>query len=142
MNPPDFASVVAENWRKTTGYLVAGHEPCIQIGQDEVRHVRRRLVIVDLAAIENVQPEGSWFMAVIVCRGDDLSGLAAWAARFDVSRIHFYLHTKADTAQLVPWRDAGLPLDRIDEGHSSWRSLHKVLGWDLNVRVYDDHVAA
>lgn len=139
MNPADFASVVAKNWRKTTGYIVTGHEPCITIGRDEMRHVERRLIVAGLGDVHRLRPGSSWFMAVIVCAGDDLAGLARWAQGRDPHRVHFYLHAGAHARQLAPWRDAGLPLDHVDEGIRSWGSLHKVLGWDLNVQVYDDH---
>lgn len=135
----DFAAVVAENWRLTTGYLVVGREPCITIARDEQRHVRRRLILHALEEVDTLKPSGSWFMAAIVCLGDDLSDLSAWAGQYDATRIHLYLHADAKTEQLVPWRSAGLPLDRVDQGFTTWGSLHKVLGWDLNVRVYDDH---
>lgn len=139
MNRPDFASVVAKNWRKTTGYIVTDREPCVTIGRDEVRHVERRLVPVGLDEVTGLRPGPSWFMAVIVCPADDLEGLARWARGRDANRVHFYLHAGAHPRQLAPWRDAGLPLDHVDEGLRSWTSLHKLLGWDLNVQVYDDH---
>lgn len=139
MNAPDFASVVAKNWAKTTGFIATATEPCITIGRDEVRHVKRRLVPVNLGELAGLQPTGSWFMAVVVCPDDDLGGLARWAKGKDAGRVHFYLHANARPRQLAPWRDAGLPLDHIDEGIRSWGQLHKVLGWDLNMQVYDDH---
>jgi len=139
MSAPDFAAVVAKNWRKTTGYIVAAREPCIAIGRDEVRNVERRLVLVDLGRVSRLRPRGSWFMAVVVCPGDDLEDLARWARGVEAERVHFYLHADASPQQLAPWRDAGLPLDRVSGGFRSWRALHKVLGWDLNVQVYDDH---
>lgn len=141
MKPPDFSKVVAANWKDTTAYLVAGHQPCIKIGKDELHFVKRRMVFVDLAMIRTIEPEESWFMGVIVCPGDDLVPLSKWAMDQEAERVHFYLHEDADTRLLVPWRDAGLPLIRVDHGFTSWRSLHKVLGWDLNVQVYDDHVS-
>lgn len=139
MSQPDFASVVAKSWMKTTGFIVSSREPCISIGRDEVRHVKRRLVPVHLEDVPRLRPTGSWFMAVIVCPGDDLEGVARWAKGKDAERVHFYLHANARAAQLAPWQDAGLPLDHVDEGILSWGSLHKMLGWDLNVQVYDDH---
>jgi hypothetical protein len=139
MSAPGFAAIVKANWRNTTGYLVTADEPCITVARDELREVERRLELVDLADVGRLRPSGSWSMAVIVCRGDDLRALAAWARQRDARRVHFYLHSGASAAQLAPWRDAGLPLDHVDEGIRSWRSLHKVLGWDLNVMVYEDH---
>jgi hypothetical protein len=139
MTGETFAGVVAANWKHTTGFLVVGREPCIRIGEDEIRHVQRRLKLIHLEDVARLQPEDSWFMAVIVCRGDDLSELSKWAGSTDATRVHFYLHADADATQLAPWRDAGFPLSRIDHGFTSWRDLHKALGWDLNVQVYDDH---
>ncbi len=134
----DFARVVRENWPKTVGYLVAGEPPCIQIRDDEIQHVHRRLVPIGLASVEDVKASGSWFMAVIVCPGDDLSGLAAWAAGQDARRIYFYLYADADASQLRPMATHGIPIHHFSDGHNDWTDLHKVLGWDLNVLVYDD----
>jgi hypothetical protein len=139
MNPPDFASVVAKHWKETTAYIVTGREPCVSIGRDEVLHVERRLVPVAWDEVARLRPGRSWLMAVILCPGDDVEGLARWAASKDATRVHFYLHARAHLKQLAPWRDAGLPLDHVDDGVRSWGALHKVLGWDLNMQVYDDH---
>ncbi|MBW3582043.1 MAG: hypothetical protein KY455_02995 [Euryarchaeota archaeon] len=135
----DFAAVVRRHWKDTAGYLVAGREPCIKIARDEVRLVKRRLTFVGHEGLSDLRPEGSWFMAVVVCTDDGLDRIAEWAHDNDAKRIHFYLHADADAAQLMPWRDAGLPLDHITEGITSWRGLHKLLGMDLNMQVYDDH---
>lgn len=139
MKPIDFARVVGANWSKTTGYLVAGSDPCLAVRGDELRNVRRRLLPVHLSAVARLEPEGSWFMGVLVCRGDDLSGLSLWAQGRDHRRVHFYLHARARAMQLSPWRDAGLPLLHVDRGFKDWTSLHKILGWDLNLQVYADH---
>lgn len=140
--PDGFAAVVARHWKDTAGYLVTGREPCISIAKAEVRHVRRRLKQVAHADLGDVDPPASWFMAVLVCAGDDLAPLAAWAKGREVGRIHFYLHAEAKALQLAPWRDAGFPLDRVDEGFTSWTTLHRRLGFDLNARVYEDHRGA
>lgn len=135
----DFVAVVRRAWPKTAGFLVAGEPPCIPIVRDEIRHVRRRLSFVSLEDVESVTVSGSWFMAVIVCPGDDLTGLARWATGHDVHRVHFYLHADTPKRRLAPWRDAGHPLTHVDDRITSWKNLHKVLGWDLNVQVYTDH---
>lgn len=135
----DFAAVVRAHWPETTGYVVAGSPPCIQIGEDEVANVRRRLEFVHLADVSTLVPDGSWFMAVIVCPGDDLAALAAWAQDREVGRVYFYLHADADGSALAPWQAAGLPTDRVDDGFRSWGPLHKVMGLDLNRQVYEDH---
>lgn len=136
---PEFSAVVRRHWKDTTGYLVAGAQPCIQVAHDEIRHVQRRFVFVDATSIYGLEPEGSWFMGIIVCKGDELDALAEWARDHEAERVHFYLHKDADPAQLTPWRDAGLPLGKVEQDLSSWRDLHKVLGWDLNIQVWEDH---
>lgn len=135
----DFAAVVRANWKTTQGFVVAGEPPCIEIGRDEVKNVRRRLAFVRLADAPTLEPTGSWFMAVIVCPGDDLTALAAWARDKDVRRVYFYLHADADGPVLTPWQAAGLPTDRVDAGFRSWGPLHKVMGLDLNRQVFEDH---
>lgn len=139
MIPGDFSAIVRRSWRKTAGFLVAGEPPCIPIAQDEIRFVKRRLSFVPLQEVQSIAVEGSWFMAVIVCPEDDLTGLARWAAGRDARRVHFYLHADTSNKRLAPWRDAGRPLTHVDDGITSWKNLHKTLGWDLNVQVYEDH---
>lgn len=135
----DFAAVVRRHWRETTGYLVADREPCITVAHDEIRHVKRRFEFVALENVPALTPLGSWFMGVIVCPDDDLTGLAQWAQKNDASRVHFYFHKDTHLRQLTPWQEAGLSLDNIESEITSWRALHKLLGWDLNLQVYDDH---
>lgn len=137
--PDDWTSVVRKEWRHLTAYIVSSRHPsCVRMAQDEVRFIDRRMTHAHLDQILSLSPGPHWFMAVIVCPGDDLSQLASWAIGREAERVHFYLHKESKPVQLTPWRDAGLPLSRISTGWTTWGPLHKELGLDLNDQVYGD----
>lgn len=138
--PDDWTRVVQGDWRKLTAYIVSSDHPsCVRMAKDEVASIDRVMQHVPLPAIGDLKPAKHWFMAVVLCPGDDLRGLAAWAKHQDVDRVHFYFHRDADAASLAPWRDAGLPLARVEQerftGHGR---MHSRLGLDLSDRVYAD----
>lgn len=136
----DWTRIVQSNWRKLTAYIVSSaHPSCVKMALEEVSEINRVMRHVTLADVQAVRPPRHWFMAVIVCPGDDLTGLAAWAARHDARRIHFYLHRDADVKCLETWRDTGLPLTRVEEERfASYGRMHKKLGLDLSDQVYAD----
>ena len=138
--PEDWTATVARNWPKVTAYLVSSNHPsCVRMARDEARFIDRVMVHVTLDGLDRLTPARHWFMAVVVCPGDDLTPLVAWAKARDASRIHFYLHRDASTGSLAPWRDAGLPLNRVEEERfTSYGPMHRRLGLDLSDRVYAD----
>lgn len=138
--PDDWTSVVRANWRKVKAYVVSGRHPsCLRMAKDEVEHIDRVMGHVPLDAVAGLEPAEHWFMAVIVCPGDDLHALAAWAQGRDADRVHFYLHRDAVATALVPWRDAGHPLNRIEEERfTAYGRMHAKLGLDLSDQVYGD----
>lgn len=138
--PDDWTTVVKANWKRLTTYIVSSDHPsCVKMAKDDIRFIDRHMKHVPLGEVAALDPPDHWFMAVILCPGDDLGVLAKWAADQDADRIHFYLHKDTDVQVLAPWRDADLPLDRIEmQRFTTWGPLHKVLGLDLNDQVYGD----
>lgn len=138
--PDDWTNVVRANWRHVTAYIVSSDHPsCLKMAKDEVAFVNRVMHWVPLDAIESVRPAGASFMAVVVCPGDDLQDLAWWAQEQEADRVHFYLHKDTDTKVLAPWRDAGLPLARVEaERFTTYGKMHAKLGLDLSDQVYGD----
>lgn len=138
--PSDWTRVVRGHWRKVTAYVVSSRHPsCLQMAQEEVANIDRVMVRVELGRVAKLKPPKNWFMAVIVCPGDDLEGLAKWARGRDTNRVHFYLHKETPTLLLAPWRNAGLALTRVAEDRfTTYGRLHKQLGLDLSDQVYGD----
>lgn len=136
----DWTAIVRAHWRQVTAYIVSSHHPsCIRMAKDEVTHIQRVMQWIALDGIAALRPARRWFMAVIICPGDDLAPLAKWAKGRAADRIHFYLHADADPQQLAPWRDAGLPLDHVEEQRfRSFGPMHARLGLALSDRVYGD----
>lgn len=141
--PDDWTRIVRANWKKVTAYIVSSaHPSCIKMAADEVQHINRVMLHVPLGEVTKLKLPRHWFMAVIVCPGDDLAGLAQWAKEQDATRVHFYLHKAAEAQVLAPWRDAGLPLSRIEEQRfTSYGPMHGKLGLALSDQVYGDFPA-
>lgn len=140
---PNWHDVVQANWRRTTAYLFALAEPCISIRDDELRAIKANRVLVGLspADLHKWTPPESWFMAVILCPGDDLAPLVAWATRHrvDASRIHFYVRREADLhAFMAQWSKAGFATDGADAGITTWKELHHLFGLHLSNRILLD----
>lgn len=140
---PDWHAVVAAHWRKTQAFLLAFREPCIGIVRDELAAIKKNRVLVGLDAsrLDAWTPGDSWFLAVILCPGDDITALVAWLGdhQADATRVHFYAHPDTDAfAALRPWAEAALGQPAVDEDVDSWERLHKRFGNDLSVRILAD----
>ncbi len=136
-----FRDVVVNHHRESDAVLIASHEPCITIANDERRKVAgRSFRVIRAEDLDAVTLQGSWILAVVLCPGDDLASLIRWVAEGDRDprRILFYLHTTTDArAAFGEWHRAGLPI------HSTWVvrdwvELHKHFGNAWNLRVFDD----
>ena len=138
--PGDWTATVRAHWRDVTAYIVSSdHRSCLRMAREEVVFIQRRMRHVRLVRIASLRPTLHWFMAVIVCPGDDLQALATWAIGKDAKRVHFYLHRDTELEALAPWRDAGHPLSRVtDRRFTAYGPLHALLGLDLSDQVYDD----
>lgn len=145
---PHAGRIVRENWHRAQAFILAQREPCIGIRDEELRSISDNRLLAgglpqDLDGWE--RPE-SWFIAVVVCPGDDTVAIARHvvANRLEPRRVHFYLHADASPSALVAWRDAGLPLDRVNERTqdgrpiTDWASLHKLLGLHFNLQILED----
>ena len=136
----DWFGVVRTHWRRTTGFLLASREPCLSIRKTEIQAVRgRSLVGREVQELEGWTPPRSWLLAVILCPGDDVNPIVAWARRHkvDPDRVWFYLHTTTPIEVLRPWADAGHDTAQATTV-SDWKELHKLYGLALNDRVYAD----
>lgn len=137
--PQDWTRVVAAHSHSTLAFIVSSHQPsCLKMASDEVKHIDRwmqRILLDDLPA----QLPDSWFMAVLVCPGDDLGLLASWMTKHGSDRIRFYLHRDAKAEQLAPIRDAGHDLRHVrPERYATYGPMHKRLGLDLSDQIYED----
>jgi hypothetical protein len=137
--PEDWTRVVANHSHSTLAFIVNRNQPnCLTMAADEVEHIDRWMQQILLADLPVTIPD-SWFMAVILCPGDDLRPLAAWMTRHGADRVRFYLHRDARTEQLAPIRDAGHDLRHVrPERYTAYGPLHKRLGLDLSDQIYED----
>lgn len=133
--------MVRRHHKNTVAYLLADHSPCTTLRDEEIERINRKLVPIESGDLADLNPSGSWFLAVVLCPGDDLQPLARWTVplpKGDRDRIRFYAHPEADLVKaLEPWYNAGLE-DPLMEIVHDWRSLHPPFGRDLNDRVYRD----
>lgn len=140
---PDWHDVVAANWRKTTGYVLALDGSCFKVRDDELAAIKKNRVLVGLSArdLDKWTPRGSWLLAVLLCPGDSVEAVARWVKRHgaDADRVHFYAHVDADPyAALAAWDDAGLPDPALDDGIAEWKDFHRKFGNDLAIRILED----
>lgn len=149
---PRASHIVRRHWRRSQAFILALRRPCIEIRDEELLHVGGNRLLAggtleDLAAWRR---PASWFIAVVVCAGDDTDGIADHVNRhgLDPSRVHFYLHEEASPQALAAWHAAGLPLERVSDSTqggkpiTDWASLHKVLGLHFNNQIVQDFLEA
>ena len=140
---PNWHAIVDANWRHTTAYLLALGEPCITIRNNELQAVKANRVLIGMsgANLEGWTPPKSWFMAVILCAGDDMQPLIDWATKHgvDESRIHFYVNQESDLgAFMTQWHEAGFETDGADSSITTWKELHHLFGLHLSNRILMD----
>lgn len=128
---------------ETTGYVVLRPGNCFGLKpQDFTKVAGRRLVPLG-ADQPPVHPlPRSWVLVVLVCPGDDLTGLATWGAkltRADLHRVWFYeLRGQDARASYKPWVAAGLPYpprEQVDDV----REFNHLFANELNIRILLDH---
>lgn len=137
-NPRD---VIHPHRLDTVGYLLATSGPCLRIVADEVRHVKRTLSALAPGSTPPSSRPKSWVLAILVCPGDTLQGIAPWvrglAAR-DRERVYLYFHPETDiVAALAPWYASGLD-DPITSLAHDFKSFHKSFGARMNLQTYLD----
>lgn len=128
-------------------WVVAATGHCLDLQAREVAHIHRSLEAVfepDLVA--GTRPEGaSWLVGVLVCPGDTLDALAAWAVTLEpeaLRRVRPYFLPRTDAVKaLAAWYARGLP-DPPTADVEDWPQFHKRFGLDLNNQIYLDHRGA
>jgi len=144
--PPDFARVVAESHRRMRGWIWATSEPCISIGLDEVKRVRRNLELVRAGGAPPARAVKRWGMvAVLLCPGDTAVEVVAWLGLLDdadTERIRFYVHPRTDLVEaLAACYGAGRG-DALTAQVEDYATFHKQFGRDFSNQVYRDAVEA
>ncbi|MEA3190608.1 MAG: hypothetical protein QOD77_1190 [Thermoplasmata archaeon] len=137
---PNAAEIVRKHWRQAELCIVALQEPCIAIGNDELRNIERVIRVAGVDDLRRWTPRKSWFVAVMLCPGDQTEALGATVLELglDPRRFHFYLHAATPVSSLAGWAALGLPLDAVDQDVSDWKELHKLLGVHFNIQIVDD----
>lgn len=138
---PDWTTVVRKHWHRTTGFLLAGRQPCIASRDQELAAIQtnRSLVGHELQELLRWRPPESWILGVLLCPGDEVTSVLEWVQknRVGTDRVWFFLHKRTEHEVMRPWTDAGHPLDRVDV-ITNWKELHKLYGLALNDQVYAD----
>jgi hypothetical protein len=127
----------------TTAYVLLREANCFGLKPADFTKVAgRRLVPIGADQLPVHPLPKSWVLVVLVCPGDDLDALAAWAARLtraDLHRVWFYeLHGQDARRSYKPWVDAGLqypPNERVDDV----QEFNHVFANELNIRILLDH---
>src|SRR5437867_950095 len=128
--PSDFVATVRANHRRMRGLLWGRTGACVAVAREEVRRIRRNLVMLD-SSPETPRSRRWWLLAVLLCPGETTEAIAAWARSvkdLDFERIRFFLHTGADpVAGLAAWHAAGLP-DPVTADFSTFGDFHRQFG--------------
>lgn len=142
--PPDFTETIRAHKYGLVAWVVAASGDCLDIQTWEVQHIHRRLTAVHERGLRPGDfPESwSWLVGVLVCPGDGLEALAAWAKEAPASelrRIRLYFLPGANPVKaLAAWYAAGLP-DPYTADVEDRAQFHKRFGLDLNNQIYLDH---
>lgn len=139
--PSDFSAVVRAHHEESTGYVVASSGECLGIQRDEIEFVNRNLQGARPADLDALDPDGSWFMGVLLCPGDGTSEVGAFAAGLppeDRHRVRFYVHPDVDlVSALEGWYEAGLG-DPMTSEVEDFSSFHARFGRHFNLQVYEN----
>lgn len=146
---PNASAIVRKHWHEAECFIIAQSDPCIQIRDDETGNLDRYVHGGFPDDLEAWTRPAIWFVAVVVCPGDDLAELTHYVVEndWDASRFHFYLHPDTSWTTLQPWADAGLPLDRVDtKGKNgapltSSGALNAAMGLHFNLQILHDVLA-
>lgn len=135
---------VRKHHKRTVGYVLARSEPCLATRDLEVSDeyiYGRDFQALGPGDLDGLDLPESWFLGVLVCPGDDLSEVAAWAVQLeerDVDRIRFYVHDDADLVPAFkPWYAQGLVSPKTEPLVLGPR-FHKTYGKDHGNQVVRD----
>lgn len=139
--PSNPRAVIHPHRMDTVGFLLATSPPCARLLDEEVRRVRRTLVALPPGGTPPKPLPRSWLLAVLVCPGDNLAGIAPWVRSLPLrerERVWLYLHPDTDPiAALAPWYAAGLEDPVVSLAHD-FKTFHKSFGARLNLQTYTD----
>ena len=145
MITPDDRVVIQKHWKDTPTYLVANQPPCLDLRDQAALPKGRRYEAASFAALATIRPPASWAMGVILCPGDTLADVAAWAARNkvqDANRILIFHRPDVGLkAALQPWREAGCGLPLLVEVET-WVDMAQILGKHVNNTILRDNTPA
>ena len=142
----DRVDVVRAHRFDTTAFLFANQPNCLRLARTESDALTgRRLRLLPPAELATLTPSGSWCLAVIVCPGDGIDAVVAWASRLDPkdrSRVWFFLSAGLEAASLLkPWDGAGLG-DPLWTDFKGFLDFNQVFANDLTEQIYQDHKGA
>lgn len=141
---PDDRAVIRKHWRETPLHLVANQPPCLDLRDQAAIPKGRRYEASSFVGLSRIKPSGSWAMGVILCPGDTLARVAAWALENEVQdgdRFLFFHRPDVDLKRaLEPWRESGYGLPLLVEVET-WADMAQILGRHLNNIILRDHTA-
>ena len=144
MITPDDREIIRRHWKDCPTYLVANQPPCLDLRDQAALPKGRRYEASSFATLAALRPPASWAMGVILCPGDTLEEVAAWALSNkvqDANRILIFHRTDVDLkAALGPWRQAGYGLPMLVEVET-WVDMAQILGRHVNNTILRDHTA-
>lgn len=138
---PAAKEIIRRHWRATTASVLASEPPCLGLRDQAVLPKGRRCDAKEMRDLAALRPGKSWVMAIILCPGDNLQQVAAWAVRHRADGDRFILFHVAgvDLRQaLAPWRKAGFGLPLLVEVET-WLDMAGVLGSHINNVILRDH---
>lgn len=146
---PGWSDLVRRHIHDTVGYVLRLGDAALcrdfqekETGSRVPGRAYRSLQADDLA---DFRPQASWLLGVLLCDGDDLGPLVAWARRrdpADLDRLRFYHPPDADLRTVMaPWVDAALP-PPLAFPVATWEAFHRMFGYHHAIHVYADFAPA
>lgn len=148
--PPRWHEVVRRHVADTVGYVVAESGKCLEVQTQELKPPVGRVPGRDFqplrpAELARIRLPASWFMAIVLCPGENLSAYARWYANLsakDRHRVVFFFHPAfAVDGSDQAWGDAEVPPPRTQRFNGSWEDFHRLYGRRHSDQVFEDHLS-